>query len=303
MIHFSPNRPIYICGPTASGKSALAISIANKLDGEIVNADAYQLYRGMEIISAAPSPEELAQAPHHLYGALSPDQLCDAMTYREMALPVIAEILSRGKTPIVTGGSGMYIKFLTHGPSPVPSSEDELRKELEQKSDESLIAQLTELDPVGADNTNLQNRRYVIRALEICLLSGQKMSDLKNTWKKDNAEVEKSLQGIYLAWEPETLRKRISLRTEIMLSEGAIEEVASLPHASVTCEKAIGVPQILAHIRGETSLSECTELIATATCQYAKRQRTWFRKENWLTSCTVEESSNASEITQSISIK
>lgn len=127
MIHFSPNRPIYICGPTASGKSALAISIANKLDGEIVNADAYQLYRGMEIISAAPSPEELTQAP-------------------------------------------------------------------------------------------------LIRALEICLLSGQKMSDLKNTWKKDNAEVEKSLQGIYLAWEPETLRKRISLRTEIMLSEGAIEE-------------------------------------------------------------------------------
>ena len=127
MIHFSPNRPIYICGPTASGNSALAISIANKLDGEIINADAYQLYRGMEIISATPSPEELTQAP-------------------------------------------------------------------------------------------------LIRALEICLLSGQKMSDLKNTWKKDNAEVEKSLQGIYLAWEPETLRKRISLRTEIMLSEGAIEE-------------------------------------------------------------------------------
>ena len=98
----------------------------------------------------------------------------------------------------------------------------------------------------------------LIRALEICLLSGQKMSDLKNTWKKDNAEVEKSLQGIYLAWEPETLRKRISLRTEI---------------------------------------------IATATCQYAKRQRTWFRKETWLTSCAIEESSNASEITQSISIK
>ena len=270
--------------------------MAKQLDGEIINADAYQIYKGMEIISAAPSAEELSQAPHHLYGVLEANEVCDAMAYREMALPVIAEIQSRGKTPIITGGSGMYLKFLTHGPSPVPASDDKLRAELEAKPDEDLIAQLTQLDPEGSEATNLQNRRYVIRALEICLLSGQKMSVLKSTWKTANDEVEKNLRGLYLVWDTETLRQRINLRSEIMLSSGAIEEVAALPTASVTCEKAIGVKQIRAHLAGKINLEECTELIAAATRQYAKRQRTWFRKEKWLTAYEIDEKSNLHDL-------
>lgn len=281
------NRPIYICGPTASGKTSLAIEITKLIGGEIVNADAYQIYRGMEIISAAPSTTELAQATHHLYGALAPHELCDAMTYREMAQRVITEVQSRGKTPIITGGSGMYLKFLTHGPSPVPASNEPLRAELEKKSDSELIGQLSELDPEGAASTNLQNRRYVIRALEICILSGQKMSELKSTWKKANQQTEQNLHGIYLAWDPETLRQRINLRSKIMLSSGAIKEVANLPSASATCEKAIGVSQIRSHLAGKTTLEQCTELIAAATRQYAKRQRTWFRKETWLTTYDI----------------
>ena len=190
----------------------------------------------------------------------------------------------------------MYLKFLTHGPSPVPPSEEGLRQELEQKTNDTLIAQLRKLDPAGADQTNLQNRRYVIRALEICLLSGEKMSELKSTWKTANEEIEKNLQGIYLQWEPETLRQRINLRSEIMLRSGAIEEVAALHNASATCGKAIGVPQIRAHIAGETTLSECTELIAAATRQYAKRQRTWFRKETWLTAQPIDESTQIRDL-------
>ncbi|MDC0088117.1 tRNA (adenosine(37)-N6)-dimethylallyltransferase MiaA [Akkermansiaceae bacterium] len=296
------NQPIYICGPTASGKTALAIEMAKLTDGEVINADAYQVYKGMEIISAAPSKDELAQAPHHLYGVLSADQLCDAMAYREMAQAVIKEVQSRGKTPIITGGSGMYLKFLTHGPSPVPASDETLRAELETKEDDELIKQLTELDPEGAASTNLQNRRYVIRALEICLLSGQKMSALKSTWKEANEEVEKDLRGIYLIWDTKTLRQRINLRSEIMLSSGAIEEVENLPAASVTCEKAIGVPQIRAHLAGEISLEECTELIAAATRQYAKRQRTWFRKETWLTACDIDEHTDMAQLANTFSI-
>jgi tRNA dimethylallyltransferase len=276
-------EPIYVCGPTASGKSALAIELAKREDGEIVNADAYQLYRGIDIISAAPSEQELSQAPHHLYGILSPQQTCDAMQFREMALPVIREIQARGKTPIITGGSGLYLKFLTHGPSPVPSGDDTLRLALEQKSDNSLIARLTELDPEGAAMTNLKNRRYVIRALEICLLSGQKMSILKSDWKKASDEKEKHLRGIYLLWDRELLRQRINLRAKIMLDSGAIEEVAALQNPSITCEKAIGIPQIRRHLAGEITRDECVELIAAATRQYAKRQRTWFNKETWLT--------------------
>jgi tRNA dimethylallyltransferase len=287
---------LFICGPTASGKSALAIEMARLLDGEIVNADAYQLYRGLEIISAAPSADELYQVPHHLYGVLSPSETCDAMRFREMALPVIEKIQSRGKTPVVTGGSGMYLKFLTHGPSPVPSGDDSLRDELEQESDETLVKRLADLDPEGAAMTNLKNRRYVIRALEICILSGRKMSEVKNDWKQASDSIEKDLRGIYLLWDRETLRQRINHRTDVMLDEGAIEEVAALVEASATCEKAIGIPQIRAHLAGELTRGECADRIAAATRQYAKRQRTWFGKETWLTACPVDEATDISSI-------
>jgi len=294
-----PPKPIYVCGPTASGKSALAIELATLTGGEIINADAYQLYRGLEIISAAPGPEERSQAPHHLYGVIPPHETCDAMRFRKLALPVIKHLQSRGKTPIITGGSGMYLKFLTHGPSPVPSSDPELRSQLEKKTDTELIDQLTELDPVGASQTNLQNRRYVIRALEICLLSGQKMSEVKSDWKLASQSIENSLRGIYLLWDRETLRRRINRRTDIMLSSGAIEEVAALSNASTTCEKAIGIPQIRAYLAGELTRTECAERIAAATRQYAKRQRTWFGKEHWLTPFPVDEETDIPSIAHS----
>jgi len=274
--------------------------MANRLDGEIVNADAYQLYRGLEIISAAPSADELASATHHLYGVLDPSELCDAMRFREMALPVIDDIQSRGKTPIVTGGSGMYLKFLTHGPSPVPSGDDTLRAELEKESDEALVARLTELDPGGAAMTNLKNRRYVIRALEICILSGRKMSEVKSDWKQASDSIEKDLRGAYLLWDRELLRQRINQRAEVMLDDGAIEEVAALTNTSVTCEKAIGVPQIRAHLAGELPREECAERIATATRQYAKRQRTWFGKESWLTPCPMDDSSDVTDLADAL---
>ena len=291
---------IYICGPTASGKSSLAIELARQLGGEIVNADAYQLYRGLEIISAAPSAEELDQAPHHLYGVLNPSETCDAMRFREMTLPVIEEIQSRGKLPIITGGSGMYLKFLTHGPSPVPSGDDSLRDELEQESDAILIDRLTALDPEGAAMTNLKNRRYVIRALEICILSGRKMSEVKNDWKKSGEEIEKKLRGAYLLWDRDVLRERINHRTKIMLDSGAIEEVASLEKPSATCKKAIGIPQILAHLAGNLTRDECADRIAAATRQYAKRQRTWFGKENWLTPCAIAENTDIRDLVENL---
>ena len=218
------------------------------------------------------------------------------MRFREMALPVIEDIQSRGKTPIITGGSGMYLKFLTHGPSSVPSGDENLRKQLEAKTDDALIAQLKKLDPEGSAMTNLKNRRYVIRALEICLLSGRKMSEVKSDWKRKSDHFEKTLRGIYILWDRELLRKRINLRVELMLESGAIEEVATLENPSITCEKAIGVSQIRAYLANKLSLKDCKERIATATCQYAKRQRTWFRKERWLTTCEVDTDSDISQL-------
>lgn len=282
-------RPIYICGSTATGKTGISIALANQINGEIINADAYQVYRGLDTITAAPSAEELSQAPHHLFGILDPTQDFDAQQYLNLAAPIITEIQSRGKTPIIVGGSGMYLKFLTHGPSPLPPGNDELRADLDNLSDENLISQLQNLDPKGAAQTNLKNRRYVTRALEICLLSGKPMSELKTDWEASNQESEKHLRGLLLDWDREELRQRIATRTQLMIDDGAIQEVATHKNLSKTCEKAIGIRDIQSHLRGEITRERCQELIYFATCQYAKRQRTWFSREKWITTIPMQE--------------
>ncbi len=274
--------PFYICGPTASGKSALALEIAAKLDGEIVNADAFQLYQGLEIVSAAPSADELASWPHHLYGVLEPTESADAQRYVSLAKPVIAEIQSRGKTPIVTGGSGLYLKFLTHGAAPLPTGNAALRAEMDARPLEDLVAELESLDPVEAARTALQNRRFVSRALEICLLSGQKASDLRDGWEAQTAAISSQLRGVVIQRHRADLHARIALRTRAMLESGALEEVAALTRVSTNCEKAIGFREIRSLLAGETDRATCEERINAATRQYAKRQETWFRREKWL---------------------
>jgi tRNA dimethylallyltransferase len=273
----------YICGPTASGKSVLALQMARELNGEIVNADAFQLYRDLDILTAAPPPEERAIVPHHLYGVLDPSEKTDAGSYMRMAKPVIAEIQSRGKTPIVTGGSGLYLKFLTHGPAPLPTGDVKLRAELDARPLDDLVAHLRSLDPLEASRTALQNRRFVSRALEICLLTGQKASDLRDQWECQTKEISASLRGIVIRRTRPDLHARIATRTKAMLDIGAIEEVAALTEVSTNSEKAIGLREIRALLAGEIDRTACEELINAATRQYAKRQETWFRREQWLT--------------------
>ena len=274
---------IYLCGPTASGKTALALELAEKHDGEIVNADAFQLYRGMETLSAAPGEDERNGVPHHLFSVLDPSIAKDAMAYTRLAEPVIADILSRGRTPIVTGGSGLYLKFLTHGASPLPTGDAALREEMDALSLDELFQQLQELDPVEAARIEKQNRRFVGRALEICKLTGQKASELRDSWEQATAERVASLRGYVIHRTRPDLHARIERRTRKMLKEGAIEEVAALGPLSITAEKAIGLPQIQALLRGEIDRATCEEQIIIATRQYAKRQETWFRRETWLT--------------------
>jgi tRNA dimethylallyltransferase len=274
---------IYLCGPTASGKTALALELAEKHDGEIVNADAFQLYRGMEVLTAAPGEDERKGVPHHLFSVLDPSIANDAMAYTRLAEPVIADILSRGRTPIVTGGSGLYLKFLTHGASPLPTGDAALREEMDALSLDELFQQLQELDPVEAARIEKQNRRFVGRALEICRLTGQKASELRDSWEQATTERVASLRGYVIHRTRPDLHARIERRTRKMLKEGAIEEVAALGPLSITAEKAIGLPQIQALMRGEIDRDTCEEQIIIATRQYAKRQETWFRRETWLT--------------------
>lgn len=278
-------RPFYVCGPTASGKSARAIALAQLWEGEIVNADAFQLYRGLETITAAPSPQDQSIVPHHLYGVLSPNETCDAQRYRSLARQVIDAIIARGKTPIITGGSGLYLKFLTHGPSPLPQGNAALRAELDALCLEELVAELQTVDPVEAAQINLRNRRYVSRAVEIFRLSGIPASEQRQNWEHVSKEKENELRGIFLQIPRPLLHERIAARCRDMLENGAIAEIAAhRDHLSPTCRKAIGVPQILDLLDRKIDHDTCLQLIIHATRQYAKRQETWFRRETWLRS-------------------
>lgn len=278
----APEALYFVCGPTASGKSARALEIAAEMDGEIVNGDAFQLYRGLEVLTAAPAIADRAGLPHHLYGVVSPHDPVDAMAYLRLALPVIADILHRGKTPVITGGSGLYLKFLSHGPSPLPPGDPVLRTELDALPLDELVARLHALDPTEAARTNPKNRRYVTRALEVCLLAGQPCSSLRDDWESAAAARESRLRGIRLVRSRPDLHRRIAQRTAQMLDHGAIEEVARLDRPAPGLEKAIGYAEIRQLLAGSITRDTCEERINAATRQYAKRQETWFRRERWL---------------------
>jgi len=288
--------PFYIVGATGSGKSAVAVELALRCDGEIINADAYQLYEGLEIVTAKPTPQELAAVPHHLYGTVPTDQNVDAAMYESIGRNAIADVASRGKLPIVVGGSGLYVKTLTHGLSPIPASEPTLRAELEGETDAALVARLEELDPAGAAITNLKNRRYVIRALEITILGGRPMSEQKNEW----ASATPDYRGAFITREREQLYQRINARTLQMFELGLVEEVRALGQLSETAGKAIGVREVRNHLAGEIDLPTCIANIQQTTRRFAKRQMNWFRRESQFTPIEVSEADSASSVAQRI---
>lgn len=279
----SSTTPLYLCGPLASGKSALASSLAEELDGEIVNADVAQAFKGLEILSSVPADEKQAEVPHHLYSVLEATEECDPLAFRNLVTPVVENIQSRGKLPIIVGGTGVYLKMLTHGPSSIPDRDDALRAKFADRTNEDLIEEFKSLDPEGAAATDLKNRRYIIRALEICLLSGQKMSVLKADQFSKFDEITQSLRGLYLLWDNDNSKQRISSRSMQILEKGGIEEVKALRLvASETCRKTIGFSEIEEHLDEKISLKECHKGLHTSTRRFAKRQRSWFKKEAWL---------------------
>jgi tRNA dimethylallyltransferase len=270
-----PASTFLIAGPTASGKSALALALAERVGGEVVNADAFQLYAGIDILSAKPSAAEMARVPHHLYSVLPLTESCDAQRYHSLALPVIADIAARGRVPIVVGGSGLYLKALTHGLSPLPAASASLREQFRHLSPGEKVVWLLQRDPEAATTVNLRNPRYVERALEICLLTGLPQSGLRRSF----VEKEPQVNGVILEVNRETLYQRINQRTLAMFEAGLIAEVAALGRLSPTSEKAIGVREVREHLAGHLTLDQTIDAIQQATRHYAKRQTTWFRRE------------------------
>ncbi len=269
-------RPLYIAGATGTGKSSVALALAAKLGAEVVNADAYQLYQGVEIVSAAPGAAERALVGHHLYGCLGLDEECNAGRFSRLARPVLDSLSARGVRPLVVGGSGLYLKSLTHGLSDLPA-DPTLRAELEALADDELVARLRGLDPAGAEAVNLRNRRYVMRAVEISILSGRPMSEVKTAWAGGE---QPEFDGVILERPRAELYRRIDARVGQMVDAGLLDEVRALPeHLSATAEKAIGIRQVREHLAGGCSLDDCLAEIRQASRRYAKRQLTWFRRE------------------------
>lgn len=270
-----PLPPLYLAGPTGCGKTSVALQLVEILPPvEIINADAYQVYRDMECLSAAPTAEERSRCPHHVFGVLDSTEECDAATFSRMAKAAIADVATRA-LPLVVGGSGLYLKAITHGLAPTPKGDPVLRAQLDSREFDDLIAEYTRLDPDGAARTNLQNRRYVTRNLEICLLTGQPASRLKQEWQ-DNTP---TIRAIYLHRERADLYERIHQRTARMMENGLREEVSHLGSLSITAEKALGLREVRALLAGEMKESTCLDLIRQATRRYAKRQESWFRRE------------------------
>jgi len=287
-----PCRPFYLVGPTGSGKSTLALELAERCGGEIVNADAYQIYDELRILTARPSPEEEARLSHHLYGALSVTEICDAGRYLNLAKPVIEEISGRGRVPIVVGGSGLYVKALTHGLDDVPSASPEIREELNALDDKTLLAQLKERDPEALTLIDPRNRRYVQRALEIILTTGQPWTETRKAWAHDPEE----LRGAFINWPRELLYARIDERVPQMFAAGAVAEVQAIFQWSVTSERAIGVLEVQQLLAGELDEATCITAIQQSTRRYAKRQLTWFRREKWLHSVELEPEMSLREV-------
>ena len=288
---------LLLTGPTACGKSAVALALARLTGGEIVCADAFQLYAGLPVLTAQPSAADMAALPHHLYGSVALPEDMDAARYAHMAAIRIAEIEQRGRLAIVTGGSGLYIKALTHGLSPLPPADPALRAELDALSAEERTARLLSLDPVAGESVSLQNPRYVQRALEIALLTGQPVAAQRTSFAGGPRP---GIRGIFLSRPREELYARINARTLAMMEHGALDEVRALPAVvSATAEKTIGLRELRAVLAGTMLPADAVTAIQQTTRRYAKRQETWFRRETWLETVACGERS-AEEIAAGI---
>lgn len=272
------NRVIMLVGPTSVGKTSVSILLARALGTEIIGSDSMQIYRHMDIGTEKPSPLQRTQAVHHMIDMVEPQEEYSTGRYIEAVKPVIERLHTQGRIPLITGGTGLYIKAMTRGLFDGPSADWDLRAELEQSTEEDLYARLMGLDPECASTVMPEDKRRIIRALEVCLISGQKISGLKSALTHP---LPYEFIKIGLTREREELYRLIETRVDGLIGRGLLEEVRALmEHAPCRITmQAIGYKEIAAHLRGEITLDEAVSLIRRNTRRYAKRQLTWFRAE------------------------
>jgi len=282
------NRAVLIAGPTASGKSVLALDLAERLGGEIVNADSMQVYSEMRVLTARPSEAEEARVPHHLYGITNAAAPLSAGRWAVLAAAAMRDIAGRGKLPIVVGGTGLYFRALAEGLAPVPQIPANIREEVRAEVAEAGLhahALLAEADPALAAGIRPSDKQRIARGIEVLRATGRPLS----AWQQEPAEplVTGRFARIVLAPGREWLRERIGRRFDLMLAEGALVEAQAMAalldeeglDPALPAMKALGLRPLIAHLSGAISLEEAVEAGKKETRAYAKRQETWFRTQ------------------------
>lgn len=286
----APLPVICLAGPTGSGKTAAALAMAEALDGEVVNADSRQVYADFPLITAQPSPEERACCPHHLYGFLPTPKKISAGRWAEAAADKVRDILARGKTPLLVGGTGLYFQALLRGMAEIPPVDPQITAQITARVDAqgapALHAELTRTDPAYAAKIHPNDRQRIIRALEVCQSTGQTFT----WWHCNSASVPLCVGPLLtldasLAW----LEPRLARRLDLMIAGGALDEArAAMRNCADPAApgwSGIGCAEALAHLQGRLSLDACRALWLRNTRAYAKRQLTWFRarpEAQWL---------------------
>ena len=284
------NSILCIAGPTASGKTALAVELAKELDGEVVSCDSMQVYRRMDIGTAKPSPEEMQGIPHHMIDVAEPDEDFSVSRYCAMAAPIVDDIVARGKTAIIAGGTGLYMDSLIRGNDFAPFPSTGVRERLEAEADEvglpAMLTRLREIDPDTADRVS--DRKRILRALEVYLETGETITEHNRKTRLLPPKYTPLWLGLDFADRGE-LYRRIDKRVDIMLEMGLMEEIRSLLDSGIpekcTAMQAIGYKEFVNALEGREPLSQATEEVKKASRHYAKRQLTWFRRNpavRWL---------------------
>ncbi len=272
---------ILIAGPTAVGKSSLAIELAKRIHGEIISVDSIQVYQGLDIGTAKPSLSEQQEIPHHLIDIATLDESFDVQQFVEQASAARQQIEARNRPVIFCGGTGLYFRGLLEGLDHLPATNPYLRKELEQTPLPELLKELESTDPVWFQQIDQENPRRVIRALEIIRLTGQPVSTQRTTWNEDRNPDRPTL--FVLDRSTAGLRQRIDTRVDQMFARGLVEETRSLLDKGLrnnpSAKQSLGYRQVIDFLDGQQSLKDTIALVKTKTWQFAKRQRTWFRKQ------------------------
>ncbi len=280
-----PHKPILVLGgPTASGKTAMALRLAEELEGELVGADSVQVYRGFDLGSAKPSPEELRGIPHHLVDVVEATDTMDAALYQQHADAAIDAIIARGRLPIVVGGTGLWLRALTRGLVDLPPMDPQLRAQLyaraEQIGDHAIHTELRQVDPQAAQTLHPHDRMRIVRALEVYQQTGRALSD----WHAEHARGSPRYRLLFLKshLSAEDTQQRVQTRIQAMLKRGWLDEVRYLHQRyplSARALQSVGYAQLLAFIEGRQRWEESYAAAMQATRRYAKQQRVWFRGE------------------------